>query len=50
MAEVKDKDSKQPEVKQPEVKQPEVKQPEVTETAQHKEFITLNGAVRRDLK
>ena len=40
MAEVKDKDSKQPEVKQPEVK----------ETAQHKEFITLNGAVRRDLK
>jgi hypothetical protein len=45
MAEVKDKDSKQPEVKQP-----EVKQPEVTETAQHKEFITLNGAVRRDLK
>jgi hypothetical protein len=45
MAEVKDKDSKQPEVKQP-----EVKQPEVTETAQHKEFITLNGAVRRDIK
>ncbi len=45
MAEVKDKDSKQPEVKQPEVKQPEVK-----ETAQYKEFITLNGAVRRDLK
>ena len=45
MAEVKDKDSKQPEVKQPEVKQPEVK-----ETAQHKEFITLNGAVRRDIK
>ncbi len=40
MAEVKDKDSKQPEVKQPEVK----------ETAQYKEFITLNGAVRRDLK
>ncbi len=41
MAEVKDKDSKQPEP---------VKQPEVKETAQYKEFITLNGAVRRDLK
>ncbi len=47
MAEVKDKDSKQPEP----VKQPEpAKQPEVKETAQYKEFITLNGAVRRDLK
>ena len=42
---------KQPEVKQPEVKQPEVKPtPKPVETAQYKEFITLNGAVRRDLK
>ena len=47
MAEVKDKDSKQPE---PAKSAEPAKQPEVKETAQYKEFITLNGAVRRDLK
>lgn len=36
--------------KQP-VKQPEVKPaPKAVETEQYKEFVTLNGAVRRDLK
>ena len=42
-----------PEVKQEQKQeQPKVEQPKakVVETAEYKEFVTLNGAVRRDLK